>query len=478
MGNKLVIGSGGCGFLRINHLLNSIGISTKYKGGRVKYQNSFETWNPNTGMVWDTEKLSESDKLLRAKCYLDSLQDNVDIAHFPLKYIKELISLDPQIKIVCLKGEKEHSIKSLFTHWSFRNPVTTKRLEYRTRYVLDQFPDHSNLDYYQATEKYWDEYYTEAKKLEEQFKNNFLILKSRNIFEPSQDGGISRNVFAWFFNNQKIINAPTYPINFTSEVNTTTLHGGLGNNLFQMAESIAFCAQHNLLKPVFGTWKLQGGGSLFPPTYNADAFLGKHTGTHQDFISTFSNVDWRTELEPTYDTKFMINDMFDFSRAHHMREVILKTLKPSSDLTNYIDIKYQNLYSNKTVSLHLRTCTLPADDHVNGTIPFSFHEQTLAALSDDVNVLVFSDNNQIARGYIDQLKKISNKSFHLIEENQFKSIFMMAKCDHHILHVSTMSFWGAYLDDKQTGKTFYHENFEKCHTNRMIPESLNWIKKS
>jgi len=61
-------------------------------------------------------------------------------------------------------------------------------------------------------------------------------------------------------------------------------------------------------------------------------------------------------------------------------------------------------------------------------------------------------------------------------QKEFKSIFMMAKCNHHILHVSTMSFWGAYLDKKQSGKTFYHENFEKCHTDRMIPKSLNWIK--
>ena len=74
------------------------------------------------------------------------------------------------------------------------------------------------------------------------------------------------------------------------------------------------------------------------------------------------------------------------------------------------------------------------------------------------------------------MKKFSNKEFHLIDENQFKSIFMMSICKHHILHVSTMSFWGAYLDTKQEGKTFYHVNFDKCHTDRMISGELGWIK--
>jgi hypothetical protein len=41
-----VIGSGACGFLRMNYLLSRF-MPVKYKGGGPKYQNSFETWNDN-----------------------------------------------------------------------------------------------------------------------------------------------------------------------------------------------------------------------------------------------------------------------------------------------------------------------------------------------------------------------------------------------------------------------------------------------
>jgi hypothetical protein len=78
---------------------------------------------------------------------------------------------------------------------------------------------------------------------------------------------------------------------------------------------------------------------------------------------------------------------------------------------------------------------------------------------------------------INKLKETSNKQFHLIGENQFKSLFMMAKCNNHILHVSTLSFWGAYLETcwrKPEGRTVYHKEFNKCHTDKMISKELNW----
>ena len=479
MSKKIILGPGGCGFLRINKMLNEIGIQTRYKGGRVKFQNGFEIWNSQTGLIWDLTNKTENERYLLAKNYYDNLPGEVvEISHIPIKYVRELISIDNNIKFVCIiPKSRKHSILSLFHHWGYRNPIKTKRNEYRARYVLEQFPDYSHLDFFAATEAYWDEYSHLAEELQKQYPKNFMITDSIPLFEPVTDGGKSREKFADFFGCNAFVNSESFPVD-KDFVLTSTLHGGLGNNLFQMSEGIAFAAEHGLKNPVFGTWKLQHGNNLFPPHYNADAFLGRHTGTHEDFRSTFSNINWQNEIEPTYDTKFLINDMFDFSRVNHMKEKILEAFKPSEKVVQFINEKYKDLFDKETTSLHLRTCTLPADNHVNGNIPFEFHITTLGQLSDDMNVLVFSDNNSIAENYITKLKQVSNKNFILINENQFVSIFMMAKCTHHILHVSTMSFWGAYLADcwpDKKGKTFYHENFNKCHTDRMIPKELEWI---
>jgi len=51
---------------------------------------------------------------------------------------------------------------------------------------------------------------------------------------------------------------------------------------------------------------------------------------------------------------------------------------------------------------------------------------------------------------------------------------MMARCDKHILSNSTLSFWGAYLDNKQENNdTYLHESFFEYHPRTMIPYN-NW----
>ena len=46
----------------------------------------------------------------------------------------------------------------------------------------------------------------------------------------------------------------------------------------------------------------------------------------------------------------------------------------------------------------------------------------------------------------------------------------MVECEYHILHVSTFSFWSAFLDINQPNdKVFYPESFIKTHSPFMIP---------
>ena len=88
-----------------------------------------------------------------------------------------------------------------------------------------------------------------------------------------------------------------------------------------MAEVISFCKKNNLVEPFFGTWDLWDGGGKYPPPYNADRFLGGHDGNHDQIESTFSNLNWKRNLQATYDTTFMINDMFRFSDCKELEYI-------------------------------------------------------------------------------------------------------------------------------------------------------------
>lgn len=451
MSNFHIIGTGACGFLRAHYLLKNH-IPIKYKGGGLKYQNSFETWNNNDGLIWNSESLSKEERLRRVY-----LQDSItNITHSYLKYVPEFIELYSDIKFLCFRGSREHSIKCLATSWGYRNPCYVKDRSLgigHNRYAVDQFPNLSDSnDEFEATQKYWDEYYKIANEFQEKYPDNFLIIDSPEFFCD-----IEYQTKCLDFINLRIENPFELPVDFDDWSITTSLHGGLGNNLFQMSEVISFCKKYNLEKPVFGTWDLWNGGEKYPIEYNADRLLGGHSGSHQNIKETFPNLNWKGDLSATFDTKFVINDMFRFSEVEYLDEV-----RKAFSLNTKTKLN--------TVSLHLRYCTQSVDDHVNGYIDDEFYIKVFKKIPSKCKVYVFSDDNNIAKNKLSWFMKKFEHTFELFSGTPFETFKKISECEYHILHVSTFSFWSAFLDPSQpNNKTFYSKSFNDYISPNIIP---------
>jgi hypothetical protein len=445
-----VIGTGCCGFLRAYQTLKNH-IPLKYKGGKGKYQNSFQNWNDN-GLIWNIESLSKEERVRRV-----SQHDTVtNITHSYLKYVPEFVGLNPNLKFLCLKGDKHHSIFNLTVSWGYRNPCYVKERRLGTgynRYTVDEFPDYSDCNSeFDATEKYWEEYYQIADMMQDSYPFNFFIVDAPKFFSDIE---YRTNVLSKVDVN--IGNEPLLPVNINNLSISTSLHGGLGNNLFQMAEVLSFCKNNNLIEPFFGTWDLWDGGGKYPPPYNADRFLGGHDGSHEQIEDTFPSLNWKRNLEATYDTTFMINDMFRFSDCKELEYIREKLSVTETSVPN-------------TASLHLRFCTRGADDHVNGYVDDSFYIECLKKIPENVLIFIFSDDNQRAKEKMKWFDETFPHAFAIIEDDAFQSLKKMVECEYHILHVSTFSFWSAFLDINQPNdKVFYPESFTKTHTPYMIP---------
>lgn len=458
MNNFHVIGSGACGFLRINYILGRH-MPLKYKGGGPKYQNSFENWDENNGLIWEAQTLSKEERLRRV-----SLHDTTtNITHSYLPYVPEFIEINPKIKFLCLRGRREHSIKSLSISWGYRNPCFVKDREIgfgHNRYAVAQFPDLSDSkDHFDATEKYWDKYYSLANEFQEKYPDNFLIVDSPEFFNNTEYQLRCLEFFGIDTSNESSAKAFHCPVNFDDMTITTSLHGGLGNNLFQMAEVISFCAKYNLPEPVFGTWDLWNGGGKYPGSYNSDKLMGGHDGNHQDIKKTFPNLNWGGNLSANFDTKFMVNDMFRFGDV---------------DCLDVVGNKLSVNHNTKpnTVSLHFRFCTRAADDHVNGYIDDDFYFKVLNKIPKKSQVFIFSDDNKIAKQKLSWLRENFDMTFEIFDGDAFQSLKKMVECEYHILHVSTFSFWSAFLDHYQpNSKVFYSQSFIGTHSPGMIPYS-------
>lgn len=450
-----VIGSGACGFLRIHYILKDSPV--KYKGGGPKYQNSFERWNENDGLIWDSESLTKEERLRRV-----SLHDTItNITHSYLKYVPEFLELHPDMKFLCLRGRREHSIKSLGISWGYRNPCFTKDRTIgfgHNRYAVSQFPNNSNCDdAFEATEKYWDEYYEIANNLQEKYPENFLIVDSPEFFSNTEYQLKCLDFVGVDISVGSSSKSKYLPVDFNDWTITTSLHGGLGNNLFQMGEVISFCKKHNLPEPIFGTWDLWNGGGKYPVSYNADRLLGGHDGSHQEIKRTFANLNWRGDLTATFDTKFVVNDMFKFSDADCL-DAVKQSLSVNAKT------------KRNTASLHLRFCTRPADDHVNGYVDDEFYIKVLNKLPKKTQVFIFSDDDRRAKQKLSWFRDNFDMSFEIFSGDAFQSLKKMVECEYHILHVSTFSFWAAFLDIQQpNSKVFYPESFIQTHSPNMIP---------
>ena len=199
---RIVIGTGGCGFQRINHLLNTLGQGTSFKIMPRKMQNSFEIEHGR----FIAQKLSRADGIL--------------IGSFYLRYIEGVIK-SKNAKILCLKGNKEKTIESLMIHWGFRNPLIKVRNNY-SRYNLKFFEDYHGMSNRESIEKYYDDYYVEVRRLQKLYPNAIKIVNSKEYFEDEE---IQSDANTFIGVNESIIDQ-RYIVKDGRTI-TTSLHGGL-----------------------------------------------------------------------------------------------------------------------------------------------------------------------------------------------------------------------------------------------------------
>jgi hypothetical protein len=275
------------------------------------------------------------------------------------------------------------------------------------------------------------------------------------------------------------------------------LLGGLGNQLFQISAVLAYAKERNL-KYNFGFWDLDTTDLPFNKK-DISPWGGHSLKNFKSLKEVFANLGcsdkkkFKFEIDRKYlyacnvsanflkiDIKYscrILGYFFSYKYWHHQRDYILKMLEPSPEIVKYIYDKYYSLFEQKTVSIHMRLGHLEDNGQV---LPIfeNFYPRAFKYFNQNEKYLIFTDNiSKFNDIYLENFKKYTNSEFIVIDEDVYIVLFMMAMCDHHILHDSTLSFWGAYLDNKQPNetKTIYSEN---TVIDKVIPLEYQkkWIK--
>ena len=300
------------------------------------------------------------------------------------------------------------------------------------------------------------------------------------------------------------------PVVITDDTVSVVLAGGLGNMMFQIATLLSYCKDKSL-RPLIGYWTTHqsetsrwsrrlnrwarnhhfepwGGhdleekpisvGEVYPklPWFDSRPNAFKWW-FHQELAWDYDTgkggvyIDLDTIVKPPF---LMQGYFFNHKYWHHNRDYIIDMFKMDDDLRWWIDYNYGFLFNFETISIHMRLGNdndfMPVE-----LVPYQWYIDKIESLIENGSqrVLVFSDNLDKAKRMLYQ-SEIPRSQFHFIDEDPYICMDLMAKCDKHILSNSTLSFWGAYLDNKENNPhTYIHKSFLKEHPKEMIPYE-NW----
>ena len=437
-----ITGSGCCGFIKAYQIIIPY-LSIIYKSSPVKYQNSFQL------------KYSKSRYFRNFKQFREFKKNNY-IHPAILYHAEKLIKFNPNTKIICLKGDKTRTIDCLKITFGYQNPFLQKTRNLGvgfSRYDLRDYPHSFKADNKEKLyEKYYDTYYEKSEVLRKRYPENFFIIDSSNDFllESSLNELLEVTTKAVTFsklpkNSQKVI--------------TTLLSGGVGNNLFQMAEAYSVAIENKCENKIkFGNLFYQNlNYREIPNGYSPDLFLGGHEGNLNDLNSTFPSLGFSNKLEIDCDTQFISTDMFNFGRVRHLEAIREKFKVNSRELPNHI-------------GLHLRFGGLKADQHSAEIIDNERYIELFVNFPADSNILIYSDNEHQSLDFIQNIQPFIQLKMEYINGNVFQQLRKVIGCEYHVIHSSTLSYWVALLSPNYASNKIYYpiEIFKKHHKNMFI----------
>jgi len=164
----------------------------------------------------------------------------------------------------------------------------------------------------------------------------------------------------------------------------------------------------------------------------------------------FPNVNWKSECEDINDIVmpsyiFGINEFWE-----SIDEMKSSFLKPNDKIIDYIQTKYKDIYSTRTLGIHLRYYYASDSFYPEDNV----YEWIMHIITNSLDKF---DSIVIVSNYLTKATEFSNtflnnidKKIYLIEnEPNFVDFFMLSMCDTIICSNSTFSFWAAALSNSK-----------------------------
>lgn len=139
------------------------------------------------------------------------------------------------------------------------------------------------------------------------------------------------------------------------------------------------------------------------------------------------------------------NTIFDGYYQSYMyfdavKQELINSLKFKQHIIDEGNLELQKYNNKNLVSIHIRRTDYL--DHVNvwgDLFADGYYKEIEKFTSENDNILIFTDDNNFAKHHFNK------PNHHVIEKNEYVSLYMMSKCNRSIISNSSFAWWGAYL---------------------------------
>lgn len=240
------------------------------------------------------------------------------------------------------------------------------------------------------------------------------------------------------------------------------LRGGLGNQLFQIGAALGYVEKHPNYKVILDLkkWTTKPISHHTPYLY-FDRFIHGIEQANCPNPSLSKEIEGVFNPIKEYDGNIVLWGYFQSALYLPSRQTLLEHFHLTEFDQAYLSQKYQGLLSmSNTVSVHIRRTDyikfLGPDEQARVE---KFIRRAIEQAQKDIHEPVFvffTDDKEYVR------KILPFDAIMINEELDYFDFWLMSQCHHHIVPISTFSWWAMYLSPHTDGYNYVIQPWLKC----------------
>lgn len=258
------------------------------------------------------------------------------------------------------------------------------------------------------------------------------------------------------------------------------LMGGLGNQLFQIFATMAYCIEHRIAFVFPYSEHLHFG--IRRPTY-WHSFLQKivsfttnnpangYTNNQLTAFPRYREPGFHYTQIPSFNATTPEVSLFGYYQSYKyfvQHEQKIYSMIQLNYHLSWVKLEYANwFYGAHTISMHFRLGDYKQNTNFHPIMSYDYYKNALDRLSENpradgqsTRVLYFceQEDNAFVDGVIDRLRVIFNHiEFQKVDDTieDWKQMLIMSCCDDNIIANSSFSWWGAYLNPSKNKTVCY-----------------------